>query len=93
MIPESLAQDHALRLIHFRLEPVSSDVELFDRLAGNQRISTETRATTLEVAKGSRGDTDSRTGCSIGSQSRLIPAIPPCERLPLGDRKRSLGAE
>src|SRR5262249_26167917 len=49
--PESLARDDALQLIRFLLERVTSGAELRDRIAGDQTISPETRATALDLAE------------------------------------------
>jgi hypothetical protein len=51
--PESLARDDALWLIRVLLARVTSEAELRDRIAGDRTIPKETRATALELAKGS----------------------------------------
>jgi Flp pilus assembly protein TadD len=50
---ESLARDDALGLIGFLLQRISPEAELRDRIAGDQTISEETRATALKLAKDS----------------------------------------
>jgi Flp pilus assembly protein TadD len=52
MTPESRARDDALRLLRFLLERVTSEAELYDRIAGDPTISKETRATALKLAEG-----------------------------------------